>query len=216
MTILWDNDGVLVDTERLFFQSSREALAQVGVEYTRDHFIEISLNKGKSAFALAEKRGVPPLEIDRIRDWRNQRYGELLQETNCVLDGVEEVLTQLHGKVGMGVVTSSRRDHFEIIHANSGILKYFDFVLTLEDYPRSKPHPDPYLTAMERNGLTADECVVVEDSERGLAAALAAGLRCLVLPNELTRECPFEGAYKVLNSIHEVPEEVLRILTPGE
>jgi HAD superfamily hydrolase (TIGR01509 family) len=84
----------------------------------------------------------------------------------------------------MGIVTSSRSDHFALIHQRTGFLPYFRFVLTAGDYSRSKPDPDPYLRAIERSGVERDECLVIEDSERGLIAATAAGIRCIIVPNE--------------------------------
>ena len=115
------------------------------------------------------------------------------------------VLDTLHGKYVMGIVTSSRRDHFDVIHAKTDLLRYFDFVLTAGDFPRTKPHPDPYLLAIERSGVAQAECIAIEDSERGLEAATLAGIRCIAIPTMLTRSCSFEGAHRVLDSIREVP-----------
>ena len=81
-----------------------------------------------------------------------------------------------------------------------------------EDYGQSKPSPEPYLTAMQRNGLAAEECLVIEDSERGLRAALAAGLRCVVVPHGMTRGMDFTGALRQLDDIREVPALVGALL----
>ena len=113
----------------------------------------------------------------------------------------------------MGVVTSSRREHFEIIHSGTGLLHFFDFVLTREDYGKPKPNPEPFLTAIIRNRLQPKHCIIVEDSERGLAAAKAAGIRCIVVPNRLTRGSNFSGAYRVLESVSEVAGEVFQLLS---
>ena len=83
-------------------------------------------------------------------------------------------------------------------------LPYFQFALTSGDYKNSKPHPEPYLKALERSGCRREECLVIEDSERGLIAAREAGLRCIVVPSELTRGRNFDGAYKVLESLTEL------------
>jgi beta-phosphoglucomutase-like phosphatase (HAD superfamily) len=108
------------------------------------------------------------------------------------------------------VVTSTRREHFEIAHAKSGLTQYLDFVIAHGDYRRSKPYPDAYVTALERHDLHPANCIVVEDSARGLAAAMAAGLECLVVESEWTKDGDFRTARKVLESIQEVPEEVQR------
>lgn len=209
-TVLWDNDGVLLDTEGLYFRATMEVLRSVGIDLTPEQFKEISLRRGASTFQLAAQRGVPTEQIACLRAERDRRYSELLGAQSRVVEGVEEVLRLLHGTVRMGIVTSSRRDHFDIAHAKGGLLRHFDFILTREDYEHTKPHPEPYLTAMKRHSLVPDQCIVVEDSERGLASARAAGLDCLIVLSEWTKDGDFSQACKVLRSISEVPDEVLR------
>ena len=108
----------------------------------------------------------------------------------------------------MGIVTSSEPDHFALIHQTTGLLAYFRFVLTASDYTHSKPHPEPYLLAVEHSGCRQEECLVIEDSERGLMAAKEAGIRCIVVPGEFTRGSNFAGAYKVLESLTELLGEL--------
>jgi len=81
-------------------------------------------------------------------------------------------------------------------------------VLTAGDYTHSKPHPEPYRLAVERSGCRQEECLVIEDSERGFRAAQAAGLRCIVVPSEFTRGSNFAGAYKVLGNLTELLTEL--------
>jgi len=203
--IFWDNDGVLVDTEQLYFQVTQQVLATAGVRLTDEEYVELFLVQGRGAWHLAEERGIPAETIDRLRDRRNAIYGEALARAPLVLSGVRSVLDELHGKYVMGIVTTCSREHFEVIHQSSGLLGYFDFVLLPGDYPRKKPHPDPYLCAVERSGVERTACVAVEDSERGLASATAAGLRCLVVPTSLTRGRAFAGAYRILDAVTDVP-----------
>ena len=210
LTIFWDNDGVLVDTEGLYFRATQEVLRTVGVPLTADQFKEISLRRGESTFVLAVEQGIADDEIARLRAERDRRYAELLGSQSWAIDGAEEVLRTLHGKVRMGVVTSARRKHFEIAHAETGLRQYLDFALTREDYEQTKPHPEPYLTALARHHLRPEDCVVVEDSERGLAAATAAGLPCLIVLSDWSRGGDFSGAAQVLESIRDVPGIVLK------
>lgn len=164
---------------------------------------------------LAVAQGVSAAEISRLRAERDRIYSESLAVQSCVIDGAEEVLRSLHGRVRMGVVTSTRRKHFEIAHAKSGLTKYLDFVISHEDYKHTKPHPEPYLTTMARYGLQPEECIVVEDSERGLTSATAAGLRCMIILREWTEDGDFHGACRVLESIRDVPGEVLGLVNGG-
>jgi HAD superfamily hydrolase (TIGR01509 family) len=211
LTILWDNDGVLVDTEGLYFRATHEVLRSVDVSITADQFKEVSLRRGESCFILAAEHGLTDDEIVRLRAERDRMYTRLLGSQSWAIDGAEEVLRALHGRVRMGVVTSARRVHFEAAHAHTDLRRYLDFELTREDYKASKPHPEPYLTALSRHDLRPEDCIVVEDSERGLTAATAAGLRCLVVLSHWTQDGDFSKADRVLQSIRDVPACFLHV-----
>ena len=202
--ILWDNDGVLVDTEHLYMMATRETLATRGIAIDEAQYLELFLQQSRGILHFAHEHGWSEEELERVRRDRSVRYSALLREQSRVIDGVEEVLATLHGRYVMGIVTSSQREHFDIIHAASGLLKYFEFVVAAGDYRHPKPHPEPYLKAVERAGVAKDACIVVEDSERGLAAATEAGLRCIIVPSRLTVGRPFTGAYKVLGDIRDI------------
>jgi HAD superfamily hydrolase (TIGR01509 family) len=209
--IFWDNDGVLVDTEHLYYEATRRVLASVEVHLSEDDYRELFLVQGRGAWHLAEARGLPPSEVEALRQRRNMLYAQLIAEGPRVLPGVRDVVSTLHGSYRMGIVTSSRRDHFEIIHRQTELLHYFDFVITADDCARTKPCPDPYMRALEASGVTRDSCLAVEDSERGLDAATAAGLRCVVVPSRLTQPQTFEGALRRLERIAELPELLLAL-----
>jgi len=204
--IFWDNDGILVDTERYYLQASREALARVGIELSNEQFAAVSLTAGRSIFDIAAAAGISGQSIAELKEWRNRRYAGLLEHEEIALDGAAEVLQELHGRIGMAVVTSSQKHHFEIIHRRTGFLTYFDFWLTREDYTSSKPSAEPYLLALRQCGLGAKEVLVIEDSPRGLRAAKAAGLACWVIPGYHTAERDFADADRVLDDIRDIPE----------
>ena len=202
--IFWDNDGVLVDTEELYFKATQRILADVGIPLTEADYIELFLIQGRGAFHLASERGMSAQDVERLRSDRNVLYGQWLATETRVLDDVRRVLDTLYGRYVMGVVTSSRQDHFDVIHAQTGLLKYFDFVLTAADVRRVKPDPEPYLLAVERSGFPPSECLAIEDSARGLEAARAAGVPCVVVPTRLTRGCEFPGADEVVPALGDL------------
>lgn len=206
--IFWDNDGVLVDTERLYYIATQRVLAGVGVVLTKEQYIELLLVQGRPPWYLAEEKGFPPDGIEKLRDKRNTLYSVLLEEEDIIIGGARDALEELGKRYMMGIVTSSRPDHFAIIHRRTGFLKYFQFAITLADYSHSKPHPEPYLKAIESSGFSPEECLVIEDSERGLTAAREAGIRCIVIPNEFTRDSNFDGAYKVIKDLEELLAEL--------
>jgi len=203
--VFWDNDGVLVDTEELYFEATRTVLARAGYNLTAEQYIDIGLHQGRSVFDLI-RDGYDADAIEDLRAVRNDLYADRLSAGIPALDGIEAVLAGLYGRVRMGVVTSSNPDHFALIHRTTGLLQYFDFVLTNRDYAHTKPHPAPYLAALARSGFTPNECIALEDSPRGLLAAQAAGLRCVVVPRGLTRGGDFTGAYRVVADASEIAD----------
>ena len=213
--IFWDNDGVLVDTEQLYYEATRDILATVDMSLSPAQYRELFLLQGRGAWHLAEERGLPMGEIERLRTRRNDLYSDGLRLKSRALPGVEGVLRALHGRYVMGCVTSSRKDHFDLIHAHTSFLQYFDFVLTASDVSRVKPDPELYVKAVERAGFPAAQCVAIEDSERGLEAALGAGIHCLVLPSHLTSGGAFAGADGLLDRVDDLPEALRKIGAAG-
>lgn len=209
--IFWDNDGVLVDTEHLYFKATQQVLASVGCGLTREQYIDLFLVQGRGAWHLAEEHGIAPGVIDGLRNERNNLYSEWLAEAPRINAGITNVLDALHGRYVMGVVTSSRRDHFDVIHRSTGLLHYFDFVVTADDVSRTKPDPELYQRAVETSGVAREACVAIEDSARGLESAKGAGVRCIVVPSALTRGSNFAGAERILGSI----DEILAVLAEG-
>jgi len=203
--ILWDNDGVLVNTERIFYEVNRDYLRQHRIELTEENFFDWFLCDNRGAWHLLAARGATQEEIDACRRSRNDFYTErLARETDLLNPGVDRLLERLSGRVDMGVVTSANREHFDVIHARLAIARHFKFVLTEESYASSKPSPDPYLLGLRRLGLEPRQCVVVEDSPRGVKSAVAAGIRCIALRNSMTRHCRFEEAHAVADSVEEL------------
>lgn len=207
--ILWDNDGVLVDTERWYCQATREVFAGVGIDLTAALYFEyfLSRSSGTSKFGCAN--GLSEAEIAEVQRARNARYLQMLEQEYITIAGVREALALLRPHFAMGIVTGSRRQHFEAIHRRSGLLEFFDFAITREDYAQSKPAPDPYLAAVARSGLPAGRCLAIEDAPRGLLAAQAATVDCWVVPTELTSPAMFPGAARVLDSISDLPALLL-------
>lgn len=204
--ILWDNDGVLVDTERWYFKATQRALAELGVHLGEETY-QKRMVRGASSWELAAEVGIDPERIVAGRKQRDAYYEAYLAQEAIEIPGVESVLAELarDSSVKMAIVTTSRRAHFDLIHRKGNLLRFIDFVITREDYVSSKPDPEPYLLALSRSGASADECLVVEDSQRGLQAAIAAGIDCAVVYNAFTASQDFSGAAHLLHSIHDLP-----------
>jgi HAD superfamily hydrolase (TIGR01509 family) len=212
--LLWDNDGVLVSTEALYCEATRQVLASAGVSLTDEQYFNLFLVEGCGAWHLAADAGCSAADVAAMRSQRDALYGQLLVKEPLLIDGVTNALDALRGQYVMGIVTTSRRDHFRAIHQTTGLLDYFDFVLTGDDCLKTKPDPEPYVKAIERTGFGPDACLAIEDSERGLASAKAAGIRCVVVPTAMTRRGRFAAADGVLTSITELPGWLRAVPSP--
>lgn len=207
--LLWDHDGVLVDTEGLYFQATAEVLSTVGVSLTEDDYRAHFLVENRGGWHLASARGIGAAEIDALRKRRNARYAALLGERETLIPGALAAVRALAPHYQMAIVTSSQRAHFDIIHRATSLPALFSFVLAREDYRDSKPSPEPYLAAVARLGLAPEACLVIEDSRRGLLAAKAAGLACWVVPSQLTASSSFEEADRRFASLAEVTQALM-------
>lgn len=201
-TILWDHDGVLVDTEPWYFEATRSVIASLGVELVKEDYLR-DMALGRSAW---ERADAPPDVIDSHKAKRNLLYQQFLQEQDIEIAGVTEVLAELAQSYEMAIVTTAKKADFELIHRDRDIVPNMQFVLANGDYERSKPHPDPYLTALNRFGTHKAQAVVVEDSERGLRAAIAAGIDCIVVANEFVKGQDLSGATWHVQDLGEIPE----------
>lgn len=205
--ILFDNDGVLVETEYWYYRANKRALAFLGLDLPRDAYLAL-MAAGVSPWERARSRGIAECEIERGRALRNLYYREYLMTEDIGMDEVLPTLAELAHRYRMGIVTTSRRADFDLIHEKRGILDYMEFCLTLEDYKRAKPRPDPYLAALARFGAAAAEAMVVEDSERGLRSSTAAGIDCIIVANGFTAAHDFSAATARIEKFSGLPAAI--------
>jgi HAD superfamily hydrolase (TIGR01509 family) len=207
--ILWDNDGVLCDTERLFFEANRRVLASHGLDLTHAQYVAWYLEQNHGAWHVLRARGYDDARIAEVRTARDDCYAQLLSDApGLCFDGVDTMLARLAPRVSMCIVTASFAEHVELAHRAGKALDHIDHIVARTDGQRPKPHPDAYLHALDKLGLRAQDCIAVEDSPRGLAAARAAGLRCIVLRSALLAGYPFDGAWRVVDSHRELEAEI--------
>lgn len=202
--ILFDNDGVLVETEVWYYEASKRALKEFfGINLQFEEYMDI-MTAGNGVWVAA--KGASEKEKIKARKQRDIYYQEYLKNKDITISHVHDILRQLQKKFKMGIVTTSRRVDFEIIHQNSGITEFMDFVLCVEDYPRAKPFPDPYLKGLELFNASKEETIIVEDSERGLISAHRAGIDCIIVHNEFTKTQNFDKASYKIDKLNDLLE----------
>jgi HAD superfamily hydrolase (TIGR01509 family) len=205
--LVFDFDGLILDTEVPEFQAWQEIFA------AHDAVLEIevwaqcigSSDHGWDPYAhLADLCG-RSVDQAAIRTAKRARVHELVA-ANSVLPGVAEYLrdARAHG-LKIGLASSSPLSWVDGHLRRLGLAAHFDTVKTSEDVRRTKPDPALYQVAVEALGVRPERAIALEDSPNGLAAARAAGLSCVVVPNAMTRHLPLDDADMVLSSLADVP-----------
>ena len=180
--IIFDMDGVLVNTEPLHYKCWKEVVKEDGIDLefnvykacigaTRDVLLDI----------LKEHYGKVYADPDEVMERMKQKKLEVIADEGLpMLDGVREAVEYLHGKgYHLAVASSLPIESIEMNLKTIGIRQYFDSITSGLEVKYSKPAPDIFLCAMEKLHLTASECLVIEDSTNGGKAARAAGMKCV-------------------------------------
>ena len=187
--VIFDMDGLLFDTERLFMKKQAEISAEYGYVFTRDMYIQMMGLNDKAAIEKAEsffKDGYPSEEIRaKVRQYmgRAAKEGEI-----PVKKGIRELLSYLKSEgISCAVASSTRTDKVRLYLKSAGLCGYFAGVTGGDKVKRSKPEPDIFLKAA--GDTPPENILILEDSENGIKAAAAAGMRVICIP-DLSEPCP--------------------------
>ena len=207
-TIIFDLDGLLADTEGLHFQSYREVLAQHGVDVDLAQYIKHWVQGGKGVPAWAAEHGFV-LDVPSIHKQKYARYQELVKTSAQPMAGAVETLERLHGRRRLALASASHGNSAQCVLNCLGMTHYFDDILSGDDVQRSKPFPDIFLKSAQNLTVDPAECVVLEDAERGVRAASSAGMTCIAIPNQYTRDNDFSLATHVVSSLSDITLSLL-------
>jgi HAD superfamily hydrolase (TIGR01509 family) len=204
--IIFDMDGVLLDSEPLHFEATCELLAEHGVSYAPAGDENFYGCTDRDVFAALKARyGLVAAERELAEDWI-ARVVALLPARALPLAGVPGVLLQLRESgIRLALASSSAPAIIETTLATLRVSEAFEVTVSGHDVANGKPSPDIFVEAACRLGLDAGECLVVEDSMNGLRAALAAGMRCVVVPCASTAHQDFTGAAGRLENLEQLP-----------
>lgn len=205
--IVFDFDGLIIDTEICDFLSWQKMYAAFGVELPLDVWhANIGTADLFNPYLHLEELLGRPVDRQTVHDRRKQWDNELIAQQK-ILPGVERVLSDAR-RLGLKIGLASSSDHAWVdgFLDRLGLVDWFEVVRCSDDVDgRSKPNPAVYLSATAGLGVTADRALALEDSSNGLAAAKAAGLYCIVVPNQMTRRLNFDQADLRLESLAQMP-----------
>lgn len=205
--VVFDFDGLILDTESTDFQSWQEVFAAHGCELRLDAWADcIGRPAGHfDPYVHLERLSGVPIDRERIRAQRSARLKEL-NLLQPILPGVLDYLREARGlNLKVGLASSSDRAWVHGHLERLGLLHYFDTIKCVEDTGAHKPDPSPYLAALDALEVAPSEAVAFEDAPHGIAAAKAAGMLCVAVPNPITRQLRLDSADCLLESLASLP-----------
>jgi HAD superfamily hydrolase (TIGR01509 family) len=207
--LVFDLDGVLLDSEQVWNEAKEKLVRERGGRW-REEAPRTMMGMSSLEWSryLHDELGVP-LEPDAISDEVVRRLEGVYRDRLPLIDGAAEAVERLAAGVPLGLASSSNREIIDLFLELSGLGPYFAVTISSEEVERGKPAPDVYLEVLRRLGADPAESLAVEDSENGIRAAKAAGMRVVALPNPHYPPEPeaLAEADEVLDSLHELTVE---------
>jgi len=177
--ILWDLDGVLVNSMEFHYRAYSEILSQRGVELSREEYLKEMIGL-RNYTILRRVLDLPNEEILRLAEQKEEAFRRLVKGHVQPLPGAAELVRRAReGGIKQAIVSSTPRANIELMLQSLGLYECFEVIVGEEDAERGKPDPEGFALAASKLGVPPEECVVIEDAPEGIAAGKAAGMRCI-------------------------------------
>ncbi|WP_115450872.1 HAD family hydrolase [Neobacillus piezotolerans] len=201
--IIFDFDGLIVDTESLWYEAYKEVMGEFRCELSLEEFSKVIGTTDEALNSYFEKITGKTADEAGLHLKTNELY---MQKAGglTLREGVREYLEEAKALgLKIGLASSSRREWVESYLRKFGIFDFFETIKAKEDVEKVKPDPALYILALESLGISPEETVAFEDSLNGSAAAIAAGMVCVIVPNPVTNHLPFQNYRLRLGSMAE-------------
>jgi beta-phosphoglucomutase len=208
--VLFDMDGVLVDSEPFICKAAIMMFSELGVRVTRGDFHPfVGMGENRYIGGVAEKYGIT-IDIEQVKARTYEIYGRIVKGKLYPLPGALEFILKCRNKdFKLALATSADTIKMQVNLKEIGLSRdSFHTIITGLDVNKKKPFPDVYLKASERLGLKPEDCLVVEDAVSGIEAGKAAGCKCLAVTSSFDADS-LKHADWICDSLLNVPEDVL-------
>lgn len=222
--IIFDVDGTLADTEDGHRQSFNKAFVENGLEWNWDVELYeklLEVTGGKERIRYFVESFLPgfskPADYDgfvkNLHAVKTRYYNAMLREGHIPLrPGIKKLIDDARQRgIRLAIATTTSAENVTtLLQQGLGAdgERIFEVIGCGDIVPHKKPAPDIYLWVLKQMGLSAADCIALEDSENGLRASLAAGIRTFIIPNHYTRNQNFTGAAAVIDDINDLPEHL--------
>ena len=203
--ILWDMDGVLVNSMEFHYQAYREVLSDFGRDLSREEYLGSLIGLRNYVILRRLLGDLPQEEIERLMAAKEAAFRQRVEGNVEPLPGAAELVRRAHeAGVKQAIVSSTPCENIELVVDSLGLASMFDTLVGEEDAEHGKPDPEGFLVAAERLSVPPSDCVVIEDAPEGIAGGKAAGTRCIGVtttrPSEKLAEA---GADLVVSSLED-------------
>jgi len=207
--VIFDLDGVIIDSEALQHRAYNLVLQRFGIEVDAAVYGREWIAAGRGPEYAVQHFGlaISPTELRRMKD---PVYHDLMRSEIELVPGAHAAIERLSTTLPLAVATNSHATDVGFVMERFGLRQFFRAVVTREDYVGAKPLPDAFLTAAAHLGLPPARCVVIEDAAKGVRAAAAAGCPCIAFPHDYTADNDVGSAAAVIGSLDELDDLLVR------
>ena len=214
-TVIFDMDGVIIDSEPVYFKIDKQMFEELNIAVSfEEHCTYVGTSSQNMWDAIIKKHGIPDHPGELMRK-EYDLYLEHLVNANDLqpIDGVMELINGLHeNNFKLILASSSRMEVIDIILKKFKLSDLFIAKVSGSELAHSKPHPEIFLRSAQLAGSEPKECIVIEDSKNGVAAAKAAGMKCIGFLNPSSGDQDLKSADMVIRSFKEVNADFVKIL----
>ena len=203
--VIFDMNGVITDTEPIHELAMQEVLKKRGFTLTTEDYTRFcpGRNDEDGLRDILKHNNLTNLDLVELVKEKVQLYSKLAKNVHEV-EGALNLIKELSKKVKLGVATSALRDDAEIELEQLKIRQFFHAIVSSDDVSMGKPDPEPYLLAATKLSESPENCLVIEDAKAGIAAAKAAGMKCIALKSKYTSDEDLLQADKIVISLAEI------------
>lgn len=212
--VIFDMDGVLIDSQPYHYKADIDTMSEYGVFEDEKFYEAFAGTTTQDRMKTIKEMFSLTADIEEMTARREQMILDIIRnEEVCAIKGIPEMLISIKSKgIKTAVASSSSYELINMILAKLGIMNYFDSIASGVDVKRGKPAPDVFLLAAERIGVPPYKCVVVEDSENGIKAAIAARMTAIGYINPTSGKQCLDGAKLVTDDFTELDAEMICML----
>lgn len=214
-TVIFDMDGVIVDTEPVHRYAYYKQFAELNIEVTEAMYTSFTGFSTRNTFQYLKEHFQLSNEIEDLIHRKRSIFNDAFdtKEDLELLEGVRSLIEDLHQNgIQLILASSASKVTIERVFSRFGLHDYFTHVVSGEDFPNSKPHPAIFEYAASLSEAPKEKCIVIEDSTNGIQAAKAAGIFCIGYQSKHSKDQILDDADKVIHHFGELNADIIKIL----